>query len=353
MISTVSSNGYYLQASNGASAGTFGADASMLKQVFHYTDFTDSCIIYRIDPISNASVQVSSTVFVESFSVDYTPDLTADAVPNTFDVNGGAGALTFFGQHQGVFTNNQWVARKSKDDPTSTVNVNVVKKLPDTYYALYEYKPDTTATKTIRWTVKCNIAGVTSVTFTNITQTIKNDWSKSSALLPATIAAGGEKRPEYTIPGQLDKDAYTSRIVTTATGLIAYITIYKDTNNFVLSPSIIPGYVAGRTTVWCYVANGVRVGAFSNGQAAMTISGFSSALTITEFNPTDVVNVLNRGRIVGANGGYAIAALVPTLLNNNLGAVENGGIQGEENVKLVVSGTVVPRPNFASYKYHH
>lgn len=75
------------------------------------------------------------------------------------------------------------------------------------------------------------------------------------------------------------------------------IILSANSNNYVLDPSKISGYVPGITTVRVTVNNGVVIGSSSTSSPAMQISGFTT---------NDRIELTNNGYIVGAggNGGH-------------------------------------------------
>ncbi len=184
-----------------------------LETEYHYTDFNYQVAIERENPmgLSSSWSSVTARVNVSSFTLSYKtttyPSWTSgQAIWVTGNTTVGNATLTFGGQHQGVFEQNQWHARNSEfdydryhknDDPkdefrgfyeVSPRHVTIRKSrdelrlaLPNGYYAGYKFTPDRTLSTSITWTVTLTLTGGadnTSLTFTGISQTVRNEWSR-------------------------------------------------------------------------------------------------------------------------------------------------------------------------------
>lgn len=171
--------------------------SSEIETEFHYETFANPVIILQL------GVPVAATVKINSWSVDYVQDsldLTDPGVPLT--VTGAAGQIIFGGQHQGIFTNNEWRVRNDK--PSLATSAGRVRSLlPGSYYAGHYFAPDPTASKDVKYTVNCTFmcnvilpkypASIPiTVTFSNIVQTVKNQWDRTKGFVPGFISKGAE-----------------------------------------------------------------------------------------------------------------------------------------------------------------
>jgi hypothetical protein len=163
-----------------------GMATSDLVAVYHYTDFTSVCQIQVVnDGLPPTTSSLSSTVTVTGFSTSY-------GSSSSLYCRGGAdGQFTIYGQHQGVFLQEQWYVRNNledsgKDATGSTRDEFVTVKtstplLPDVYLSGFKAVPDMTRATSISMTVTVTFprgAQTTSLTISNITQTVANDWDR-------------------------------------------------------------------------------------------------------------------------------------------------------------------------------
>jgi hypothetical protein len=165
---------------------SYGGVTSDLVAVYHYTDFTSVC---QIQVLSNDTTpgysSVTATVTVVGFSTSYGSNSALYCRGET------GGKFTIYGQHQGVFQQEQWYVRNSyeqsgKDATGATrgefVTVkNSTKLLPDVYMSGFKAVPDRTRSTSISMTATVILgsgAGATSLTISAIAQTVANDWNR-------------------------------------------------------------------------------------------------------------------------------------------------------------------------------
>lgn len=98
------------------------------------------------------------------------------------------------------------------------------------------------------------------------------------------------------------------------------VTLTSNTTNYTLSPSVIPGYVAGKTDVTLVVNSGVYVYSTNTANAGLTIAALAAG---------DTVAITNNGYIIGmgGKGGYGSCST---------GAVWENGAAGGPDRKSVV-----------------
>ena len=161
-----------------------GMTTSDLIGVYHYTDFTSVCQLQTLTALS-VYEDVSSTVTVTGFTVSY------GSSSSLFCRGESGGKFTIYGQHQGVFQQEQWYVRNNYEDSgkdaagaTREEFVTVKKsvpQLPQVYLAGFKAVPDRTLATSISMTVSVTLgagANATSLTISAITQTVANDWTR-------------------------------------------------------------------------------------------------------------------------------------------------------------------------------
>lgn len=200
----------------------FGEDTSSnaLETVYHYTAFSNSGTIETQGEVDLEGAitwtSISAKVTVSSFTLSYISDTTFSSYSTrqvvwvTGNTSVSTCRLTFGGEHQGVFQKNMWFVRNneydfkrnhSSTDPVDAYRGNyevasehitmvrsraeLAQLMPNGYYAGFKFTPDRTTQTSITWTVNLALTGstsssskTTSITFTDITQTVRNNWDK-------------------------------------------------------------------------------------------------------------------------------------------------------------------------------
>jgi hypothetical protein len=186
-----------------------------LETEYHFTDFNYQVEVERenLMGLPGTWAGVEARISVSSFTVSYSPQTFAGGTPSSSAVIWVTGnttlttaTLTLAGQHQGVFEKNQWHVRNNEFDFSRQYNnvdardefrndyevspafitiersrAAIREKLSNGYYAGFKFTPDRTLSTSITWTIRLALTGGganTSLTFSNITQTVRNDWSK-------------------------------------------------------------------------------------------------------------------------------------------------------------------------------
>jgi hypothetical protein len=189
-MSTSNISLYRLQPSSAASSDPLNliyGGSSDLVAVYHYTDFTSVCQLQVLDTAGLEQIwcSVAATVTVTGFSTSY-------GTSEVLYCRGGTnGQFTIYGQHQGVFQQEQWYVRNSADQngkdstgATRTEFITVkpsVKALPTVYHAGFKAVPDRTLSTSITMTVNLRLGTTsqgTSLTIRAIAQRVLNDWNR-------------------------------------------------------------------------------------------------------------------------------------------------------------------------------
>ena len=193
-MSTSSLAKYRLQPDSGAASDALtliynrgGMTTSDLVGVYHYTDFTSVCQLQVLSEGLGepAYSSVTATVTVVGFNTSYGSN------DGLYCVGGTGGKFTIYGQHQGVFQQEQWYVRNSAEQSgrdaagatrSEFVTVkNSTKLLPPVYFSGFKAVPDRTLATSITMTVQLRLSGGgtnTSLTISAITQTVANDWNR-------------------------------------------------------------------------------------------------------------------------------------------------------------------------------
>jgi len=245
-----------------------------LETEYHFTDFNYTVGIKRTVPVTGTLEDVTARVNVVSFKVSYLDTTFAGGTPSSSAVIWVTGnttvapaTLTLAGQHQGVFQRNQWHARNAEFDFTRQYNsddpqdqfrnfyevdrkfitigksrAEIREKLPAGYYAGFKFTPDRTISTSITWTITLNLTGGsqnTSLTFSNITQTVRNDWSKFLKEIREFVYEGKEEGLGVTKYNQGGDEVQLSNPVFTVTnrstpgsGALITVTTAQEHNLF-------------------------------------------------------------------------------------------------------------------------
>lgn len=122
--------------------------------------------------------------------------------------------------------------------------------------------------------------------------------------------------------------------------VIVDITLSASTNNYVLDPSKVSGYIAGVTNVTLTINSGVVVGSGSTSGTGLTVQGFTTG---------DRISIINNGYIVGAGGngnggagGRALLVSFATTITNNGTIGGGGGAGGGQQAYSYSSGGYPP-----------
>jgi hypothetical protein len=223
--------------------------------VYHFADFTSTATIREVNPLGE-SEPVSARVTVRSFTINYANTSLTLAVAGSTS----SGQLSFYGQHQGVFDQEEWRTRNNgpdsgRDSTGREVDLRFItisksiNTLPDEYLAGYRAQPDRRTSTSISWTVTLDLTTsvgnrTTSLTFSNITQTVLNDWSRFRSLIRNPFVGDGtsERTGATTYAAQtltLLSGATFSVANTTSAGSGATVTVAFSRPHGVLAGSII------------------------------------------------------------------------------------------------------------------
>lgn len=112
-----------------------------------------------------------------------------------------------------------------------------------------------------------------------------------------------------------------------ACAITASLTISSNTTNYILNPSKVSGYSAGKTTVTFTVNSGIYLYSTATGTPALTVSGFTAG---------DVINIVNNGYILGQGGKGSGAIGVNSLV------VHPGGFGIGTDLNLLARGNFAP-----------
>jgi hypothetical protein len=245
-----------------------GVENSDLDTVYHYTDFAQTVRILKLDYSGGMGAPAwlpltSTAVTVSSFTVTYNTTTyrgwtSSQAIWVTGSTATADASITFGGQHQGVFEQNQWFVRNSEfefkrnysntdtDDSEFRGNYEVsaeyitVRKsrdeirqaLPGGFYEAFKFIPDRTLLTSITITVNLRLGTGTGSTGLTVsaTQTVRNDWQKMLTEVRNFVYEGkGELRStKYNQGGTLQDVLVSSMTVTNTTtpGSGATITVY-------------------------------------------------------------------------------------------------------------------------------
>jgi hypothetical protein len=168
-----------------------------LVAVYHFTDFTSVCQLQQLSAdLTPGWSSVTDTVTIVGFSTSYGSNAAI------YCRGGTNGQFTIYGQHQGVFQQELWYVRNSADqngkDSTGATRSEFVtvkpsvKTLPASYLAGYKAVPDPTRSTGITMTVSLRLGTgqTTSLTITDISQTVCNDWNRFRQQIRPFVQAG-------------------------------------------------------------------------------------------------------------------------------------------------------------------
>lgn len=182
----------------------FGLEVSDIDPVYVSTLFTSLGTVYKVTPLGNTEI-ITEKVTNVTFTISYAnTSLTLHAGPGSSN-----GQIKLWGTHEGVFQKEEWWTRNSREqtgrDPAgkevNTSYVTIVKsyaQIPNAFYEGYKAVPDRTLSTSITWTITCKTA-TTSVTFTNVSQNIHNNWDAFRRhIRPFVIQGSGESNGSVT-----------------------------------------------------------------------------------------------------------------------------------------------------------